>query len=158
MIEIVRAGAERIDDVGPLWASLAEHHGEVGAHLGRIRAPDDTWPRRRKFYEGLLAKRRAFFLIAERDDRPVGYAMVSRSQPSQTWQIEQTAVLDTLAVLPGERGGGIGSALLDRAREQLRRDGVTHLGISVLAVNEDAIRFYRRHGFEVAFLEMLGRP
>jgi hypothetical protein len=35
---------------------------------------------------------------------------------------------------------------------------VTHLGLGVVAGNEDAIRFYRRHGFEPAFIEMIARP
>jgi hypothetical protein len=33
-----------------------------------------------------------------------------------------------------------------------------HWGLGVVAANEAAIRFYRRPGLRVAFLELLGRP
>lgn len=158
MIEIVRAGVERIDDVAPLWGSLTEHHGTVAPAMGALRAPEDTWRRRREFYERVLGEPGTFLLIAERDTRPVGYAMVVRSRPSMTWQIEAAATVETLAVLPEERGNGIGSALLDRVREQLRAEGCTHWALTAVAANEAAIRFYRRHGFQAAFLELLGRP
>jgi GNAT superfamily N-acetyltransferase len=108
--EIVRAGAERVAELEPLWVALTEHHGGIAPAMGELRAQDDTWRRRREFYERALGE------------------------------------------------PGIGSALLDRAREEARAAGCTHWGLSVVAGNQAAIRFYRRHGFEVAFLEMLGRP
>jgi ribosomal protein S18 acetylase RimI-like enzyme len=159
MTEIVRGGAERIPDLEPLWHALSAHHAEVAPQLGPTRPLADTWARRSAFYERIFAERPgAFVLVAERDGRPVGYALVSPASPSQTWQIDRAANVETLAVAPQERGAGVGSALLDRVRAEVRADGYTHWGLSTVATNEGAIRFYRRQGFEVAFLEMLGRP
>jgi ribosomal protein S18 acetylase RimI-like enzyme len=159
MIEIVRGGAERIPDLEPLWHALAEHHAEIAPQLGPTRALAETWRRRREHYERTFAGSPAtFVLVAERDGHPVGYALVSPASPSQTWEIDRAANVETLAVLPSERGAGIGSALLDRVREEIRAEGYTHWGLATAATNEAAIRFYRRQGFDVAFLEMLGRP
>jgi hypothetical protein len=36
-VEIVRAGAERIPDLQPLWESLSRHHAEVAPELAEVR-------------------------------------------------------------------------------------------------------------------------
>jgi len=155
---IVKAGLGRLDDLEPLWEALRQHHHAVMPSLGPLREPADSWGRRRAHYEKELADPRAYLLLAELDGRVVGYAMVLGGSPSQTWAIESTATLETIVLLPEARGRGVGSQLVERVKEEARADGVTHLGLGVVAGNEDAIRFYRRHGFEPAFVEMIARP
>jgi len=156
---ISRAGPERLDDLEPLWHALAVHHGSVTPELAPLRERADSWARRRAHYEERLAQPGAFLLIAEADDgSPVGYAMVSTGAASQTWAIEAAATLETIVLLPEARGKGLGTALIARVREEVRAAGVTHLLLSVVADNAAAIRFYRRHGFESAFIEMIARP
>jgi ribosomal protein S18 acetylase RimI-like enzyme len=156
-IEIVEAGVERLDELEPLWHALVQHHAAVAVGLGEPRERADIWERRRRLYEELLAKDGTYALIAERDGAPVGYAMVSLSRPSMTWPIDRAANLETIAVLPEARGAGIGTRLVDAVKERMRAAGVTHLGLGVVATNDAAIRFYRRHGFEPAFVEMIAR-
>jgi ribosomal protein S18 acetylase RimI-like enzyme len=156
-IEIVEAGAERLDDLEPLWHALVQHHGAVADGLGEPRERADTWARRRRLYQELLAKDGTYALIAERDGAPIGYAMVSLSRPSMTWTIDHSANLETLAVLPEARGAGVGTQLVEAVKDRMRAAGVTHLALGVVATNDAAIRFYRRHGFQPAFLEMLAR-
>lgn len=157
MIEIVKAGAERVDDLEPLWHALVVHHGPMLPALGPAREREDSWQRRRRHYAELLAKPGGFALLAQDAGALVGYAMVEPSSPSYTWRLEATATLETLVVLPEARGRGVGAGLLERAREEARAAGATHLGLGAVAANEGAIRFYRRHGFEPAFVELIVR-
>jgi ribosomal protein S18 acetylase RimI-like enzyme len=157
VIEIVEAGPDRIDELEPLWHELVLHHSRVMRALGPTRERTDAWTRRRRHYEQLLAKPGAFALIAERDGVPVAYAMVEPATPSQSWRIDASATLETLVVAPDARGEGIGTALIEQVRERVRAAGVTHLGLGVVATNEEAIRFYRRHGFEPVFVDMISR-
>jgi ribosomal protein S18 acetylase RimI-like enzyme len=149
-VEIVRAGAERIPDLQPLWESLSRHHAEVAPELtvlGEVRNVADSWAVRRELYEVWLQRADAFALIAEADGRPVGYAVVQVRGPEETWATgERVAQLETLAVLPGERGKGVGSALVERMHEELRAQDVGHFVVSVIASNADAVRFYERLG------------
>jgi ribosomal protein S18 acetylase RimI-like enzyme len=149
-VEIVRAGAERIPDLQPLWESLSRHHAEVApelAMLGEVRAEADSWAVRRALYEEWLRDPDAFVLIAESRGEPVGYAMIELRGPEETWATgDRVAELETLAVLPGHRGEGIGSALVERMHEELRRLGVSHFVVGVIASNADAVRFYERLG------------
>ena len=63
-------------------------------------------------------------LIAESQGEPVGYAVVQVRGPEETWATgDRVAQLETLAVLPGHRNQGIGSALVERMHEELRRLG-----------------------------------
>jgi ribosomal protein S18 acetylase RimI-like enzyme len=149
-VDIVRAGAERIPDLQPLWESLSRHHADVApelAMLGDGRAAADSWAVRRALYEHWLQHSDAFVLIAESQGEPVGYAMVELRGPEETWATgDRVAELETLAVLPEHRGQGIGSALVERMHEELRRLGVDHFVVSVIASNADAVRFYERLG------------
>ena len=150
-MEIVRGGPERIPDLQPLWESLSSHHAEVAPELrlfGPVRAPADSWAVRRALYEEWLAEEDAFVLVAEDDERrAAGYAVVHTRGPEETWASgNRVAVLETLAVLPGQRGQGIGSARVARMDEELRAAGVAHFTVGVIASNADAVRFYERLG------------
>ena len=160
-MQIVRAGAERIPDLEPLWASLSRHHAEVAPELsilGEPRSEADSWAVRRALYEEWLAAPDAFVLIAEIDATPVGYAVVHMRGPEETWATgERVAELETLAVLPDHRGVGIGAALVDRFYEELKRAGVEHFVVGVVASNAHAIRFYERLGLTKFLVSYVGR-
>jgi GNAT superfamily N-acetyltransferase len=144
---IVRGGVERLDDLQPLWESLSAHHAEVAPELtalGPLREPEDSWRVRRAIYEELLAEPGAFVLLAEVGSRPVGYALVHIRGPEETWETGRVAELETLAVLPGERGHGIGTALVAAVFAELRDLGVSHWSVGVIGANAAAIRFYER--------------
>ena len=158
-MQIVRVGSERIDDLQPLWESLHEHHATIAPHLtelGPVRAARDSWAVRRALYEEWLAEPDAFILMAESDGQAVGYALVHLRGPEETWATgERIGVLETLAVLPGERGRGIGGALFERMYEELHALGVREVQVAVIAKNAEALRFYERQGllrFTVSFL------
>lgn len=57
------------------------------------------------------------------------------------------AKLDDVFVKDGRQGEGVGSALLDQLKAELRKQGVRRLDTSVHLENEGARRFYERHGF-----------
>lgn len=102
---------------------------------------------RASLYEDWLAEADAFVLLAEVDDLPVGYALVhivARKRAGRPGP--RIAELETLAVLPAHRGNGTGRRLIEAVYAELRRLGVGQLGVSVIATNADAIRFYDRLG------------
>lgn len=64
--------------------------------------------------------------------------------------------LNTLAVLPGHQGGGIGAAVLAWLHEEARRASARSTWLCVSAFNARAIAFYTRHGYApVAVLDDL---
>ena len=160
-MRIVRAGIERIDDLQPLWESLHEHHATVAPHLeqlGPVRTPDQSWAVRRELYEEWLSEPDAFVLLAEVNREPIGYALVHLRGPEETWKTgDRIGVLETLAVLPDERGRGVGTALFERIYAELRELGVKELQVAVISKNAEALRFYERHGLLPFTVSYMGR-
>lgn len=79
------------------------------------------------FLRHLIASRTV--RVARTGGRPVGFLA------------RQGGEVEALYIAPGERGRGIGSALVDEAKAQ------GHLGLWTFQANSRAIAFYRRHGF-----------
>jgi ribosomal protein S18 acetylase RimI-like enzyme len=84
-------------------------------------------------------------LVAEAGGRVLGYIRV---QPV-TGLRENAHVLGIagLAVDPGDRGRGVGTALLAAAERFARERGSSKLSLRVLSTNEPALRLYERAGF-----------
>jgi ribosomal protein S18 acetylase RimI-like enzyme len=160
-VRIVKVGAERIDELEPLWKALQEHHRSVDPGLPAIppRTADDSWPRRRAKYADWLQHPDAFVLFAEAAARPVGYALVSIHEPADDTHVtgERWAELQSLSVEPTSRGGGLGTRLMERVYEELRASRIEELAIGVIATNERAMHFYERQGFRPWVVTTLGK-
>ncbi|MFN2516764.1 MAG: GNAT family N-acetyltransferase [Pyrinomonadaceae bacterium] len=57
------------------------------------------------------------------------------------------AKLDDVSVKADRRGKGVGSALLEQLKGQLRKEAVTRIDVAVHLENPEARRFYERLGF-----------
>ncbi|HLK36072.1 MAG TPA: GNAT family N-acetyltransferase, partial [Polyangiaceae bacterium] len=76
---------------------------------------------------------------------PVGLAYLA-----YTWTLEhggQSAWLDELYVVPGERSRGVGTALLRAALDHAARRGCRAVDLEVEAAHARAARLYAREGF-----------
>lgn len=144
----------------PLWESLHDHHVEVASHLRQlapVRTAQESWSLRQALYERWLAEPDAFVMLAERNETPVGYALVHMRGEEESWHTgARIAELETLAVLPGHRGTGTGAQLINAVYEELQRLGIGQLGVSVISANADAIRFYERLGLLPFCVSYLG--
>jgi ribosomal protein S18 acetylase RimI-like enzyme len=156
-MEIVRGDASRLDDVGPLFKAMHAHHRASGARVLPFRADEEAWARRRPHYESLLASGRGHLLLAEDGGRVLGYAMVSETGGQATLATgDRMAELESLSVAEGERGQGVGRALMDAAYAVMRELGVTEVMLYVVEGNDGALRFYERLGLEPYLRVLLG--
>jgi GNAT superfamily N-acetyltransferase len=89
-----------------------------------------------------IVERHEEIWVAEEDARLLGFLAI-RHSVTQDWE-----TLEKLYVEPDEQGRGIGTALLDMAKE-LRPEG---LYLWVFQKNEGGRRFYERHGFHLVRL------
>lgn len=148
--------ADRLPALEPLWNALQEHHSKLTPNLGGsapARELADSWQRRRAKYERWLEDPDAFYVVAEREGNPVGYAFVTVGEGYAAWQSgNRVAELETLSVLPEHRSGGVGAALLEAVWERLAGIGIEDLAITAAKSNVDSHRFYERHGFTQGFV------
>jgi ribosomal protein S18 acetylase RimI-like enzyme len=157
-MEIVRGDASRLDELGPLFRAMHEHHRESGPQLLPFRSSDEAWERRRRHYAALLESGRGHLLLAEENGRAIGYAMVSQTGGQATLATgDRMAELETLSVEEVERGQGVGRALMDAAYAVMRELGASEVMLYVLEGNDGAVRFYERLGMRPYLRVMLGR-
>jgi ribosomal protein S18 acetylase RimI-like enzyme len=154
-LQIVLGGADRIDDVEPIYRSLYAHHVDVSTwRPGPERGADVAWGRRRARYAKTLGDPSGILLLAERDGRVVGMLIgevEDEPEGSDTFAIpDRVAHLHDVAILPEARGVGVGHALMARFEAELRERGVVSYGRDVMAGNDGARRFYEALGFELA--------
>ena len=153
--------ADELAVLEPVWNALQAHHSEIMPELGPRtpkRSKPDAWQIRRSKYERWLRDPETFYVIAEADGDPLGYAFVTIGLPYAGWATgDRLAELETLSVLARRRGEGIGAALLDAVWKRLAELGVEDMAITTTVTNVDAQRFYERHGFDQRFAVYYGK-
>ena len=113
---IIEAGAADVDRVEGLWRGMVAHHEEVIGHAWTVREAGAAWILRRAQYRSWLEGDNAFMLIAlsPEDGEALGYAVLSVHPSGPTFDLgDCVGDLESLAVAPGARGTGVGSALIE---------------------------------------------
>lgn len=145
----VRAAAS-LDEVAELWKSLVRHHYAVGPSISRVGepiGPERSWLARRRQYATWSREPGWLLLVAERDGEVVGYAAARITPSASAWDFgDRVGRLETLAVAPADRSHGLGTAIVNEVRRHWRDAGVRAATVTVIAGNDDALRFYERLG------------
>lgn len=118
------------------------------SELERELFPEDAWSK--ALFDQELAHLDSFYLVARstEDKRIVGYGGLRAPLTGGQGDIQ------TLAVLPTQRGRGLGRQLLEALLAEAVARGVSEVFLEVRADNPVAISLYRRHGFD----EIARRP
>ena len=157
---IRRGGPEDLPRLEPLWVSVHHAHVESMPELAPYVDDATTWAERSALYATLLVKPDTVLLLATADDALVGYGLAHVMSARETWAADtwvtgpRIGEIESLAVLPGHRGRGLGSELLDRLEQALRDQGVTDLALGVLPGNVGAMRLYERRGYRPTWMYM----
>lgn len=88
----------------------------------------------------------AFLASSSTEDRPIIGTMQLAFRLT-TWEAALYVYLEDFFVEEAYRGQGIGSAMLDLAKQVARERGCVRMDLDVLQGSVDARRFYARHGF-----------
>jgi ribosomal protein S18 acetylase RimI-like enzyme len=159
-VNITRGSAADIPALEPLWVAVHHQHAASMPELGPYVSDAQTWEQQRAIYEELFAKSSTVLLLAHVDGALIGYAVAHVMPVRATWIYDtwetgdRIGELEAIGVLPGHRGQGIGSALLDAVDRELEALGVRDVILGVLPGNTDAMRLYARRGFTPTWLYM----
>jgi GNAT superfamily N-acetyltransferase len=125
--------------------------------LGATReTPDDPAPYEDAFVR-IDADPGQHLVVAERDGRVVGTVQLTVI-PGLSRRGATRALIEAVRVHREERGGGLGTQLIEWAVEEARRRGCAVVQLTSDATRTDAHRFYERLGFaasHVGFKRML---
>ena len=96
-------------------------------------------------FTALLARDDVLVVLAEDAGAPTGFGYLTlRPTPYGDGPLAQ---LEELYVVPDLRDGGIGTAILTRAVDEVVARGAIEVHINVDEIDADTRRFYERHGF-----------
>ena len=103
------------------------------------------------FFLGLHFQAPNAFIVAEKDDKVVGYVMcrVERGFSNFGMKIVKKGHIVSLAVLPEHRRRKVAEKLLSEALKGLKGYDVNEVYLEVRVSNEPAINLYKKFGFEV---------
>jgi len=157
-ITIEKLDPADIDDVAPLWKALLDHVAALPEAIVPVRPSDESWRLERKEMREALAGD-AFVLVARRGVEAVGYLFVRIEGPDPVWYTgDLRAELAHLSVAEGERGNGVGGALMDAMDAELESRGVEDVEIGVDTGNDMAVRLYEGRGYRADFRIFYGSP
>jgi len=139
-------------------AELSDAKGIAAVHVAawqvayRGLLPDDVLDRlsiddSEKRWSERITKPWGHIFVAEQEAHIVGFVACGSSQDED---IDQKKVGEIYAIYvhPEQWRQGHGAALVGKAAQCLRADGLEEIILWVLRGNEEAVRFYRAAGFE----------
>jgi ribosomal protein S18 acetylase RimI-like enzyme len=157
-LRIVRGSIADVDSLEPLWVGVHRVHAASMPELAPYVDDAETWSVRRSLYVSLFDKPDTVLLLARDGEELIGYALTHVLALDDTWIPDtwrtgrRIAELESLAVVEGRRGEGIGSALLEAVERELAAQGLDDVIVGVLPGNVDAIRLYERRGFRPTWM------
>lgn len=139
-----------VPSLSALWKEMVEHHRGLVGDVWPVRGGEPSWELRRAQYVAWLRDGTGFLFIArvEESAEPVGYLACRLLPEGPTFDLgEIRGEVDSLVIAETARGRGIGTALLEACRDELRRRGARYWSIGVVDANARAIELYERLGF-----------
>jgi len=146
-MEITTPQTGAVDELTACWVELATDQRQYGS---RLLASENRQAVAETIGRHIVTDQ---LLVAREDDDILGFVMF-KIEDGRYIQDRQTGVIVNLYVRPASRDTGIGSDLLAAAEAELAAEGVETVSLEVLAANEDARRFYRRHDYRPHRVEL----
>ena len=101
----------------------------------------------KKFFASRIEGEGGLTLVAEKDTKIVGY-LCSHTATYSYRSINPITEIENLYVDEAVRYNGIGKVLMKELKRILKERNVKRLKLGVLAQNEQAIKFYKKLGFD----------
>lgn len=92
-------------------------------------------------------KKNMLIHVAETNDTIIGYLIGAIKQRPQ-WRINRIGHVLEVFVSRSHRGKGIGKALMEKFFDEIKKQGVEYVDLSVYVNNHEALDFYKKLGFE----------
>jgi ribosomal protein S18 acetylase RimI-like enzyme len=99
-------------------------------------------------------KTKEFVLVAKKQGRITGFIHCQEVKKPGFFRIKKTGFVKDLFVIPECRKQGIGKRLVREAEKEFRKRRLSHICLTVLSNNKNALETYKAAGFKEAKKEM----
>lgn len=141
-------GIDEADAIADAWVALAADQRSYDSHL---LSEENRATARESVCRSIVT---GGMLVARVEDELAGFVQFSVESGAYETDVRK-GLVENLFVAADHRDAGVGSELLDAAESALVADGAEVVVLDVMAANEDARRFYRRHGYDPHRITML---
>jgi diamine N-acetyltransferase len=142
VINIRQARTNEVEKLQFLDAEVFIHDVEFDPDL------DMDWAKGEKgkaYFSNLLNDAHSYCLIAEDDNKAVGYLVASSKEIS--YRKSKCVEIQNMGVSPDYRSKGIGSMLIKKCLEWARLNKYQKVYVNTYFKNLEAIKFYKKNGF-----------
>jgi GNAT superfamily N-acetyltransferase len=152
------AGPDDLDIVTDMEMGVVRYDAHFGGSIPRPA----TEALFRAETQAALARRPAWIWLAEVAGRPAGLAVVEPPDAA-AWiagmtRPGATAYLEIMFVRPGERGGGVGAALVKHVHDELDARGIDVTLLHYSQMNPLSVPFWSRMGYQPLWSSWEARP
>lgn len=140
MVTVELGRIDDVDAVADLWVALAGEQRDFGSHL---LAAENRTRIRDAIARNAIADE---LLVARTGNDVVGFLTFGVESGTYEQDVIR-GVVRNIYVVADVRDEGIGTLLLTEAERRLADAGVDVVSLEVMADNDAARRFYRRHGY-----------
>ena len=105
------------------------------------------------FYYEILNEFPNTFIVAELDGQVVSYIMCRIEyglSVMKRFGLARKGHIISIATLEAHRGKGVGTNLIQRAMDEMRKGGCKEVFLEVRVTNDDAVALYRKLAFQVS--------
>jgi ribosomal protein S18 acetylase RimI-like enzyme len=94
-----------------------------------------------------LAMPTAISLVGVDGRKILGFIIADRFRPRRA--LRSMGKIITIDVAPQAQHSGVGTLLMNAAETELKQAGCDYVSLEVAVDNEPALRFYKKHGYQV---------
>lgn len=139
-------------EVGQLAGTLVRlHHGWDEQRFMLVAGVEDGY---RRYFESQLGVENVLLLVATRGERVVGYLYGALEGRDWNLLLERHGAIHDVCVTPGERHGGIGTALMEEACARLKAQGAQRVVLMSAQSNVEGQKLFEKLGFRRTMVEM----
>jgi len=152
MITVRKATLKDVKIIDDLSSVFIRYHDEVvlksnpqlKPHLTKKKNSSNIF---KKFVVKNIKSRNGLVLIAEDDEKPIGYSLSYIKDNIPIFAIEKIGYLSDLYVDKKYRGKKISSKFKDEVFKWLKKKGIKHVSICAYVNNPLALKIYKKWGF-----------
>jgi GNAT superfamily N-acetyltransferase len=140
-----RASPSDVPELVTLWTEFMVHHEALDDSLRRRDDAADLWS---QYLVSRLDADRTRVLVAEAEQRLVGYAVATISEYPPIYTETEYGFIQEIVVHQGRRRRGIGRRLVAAAEAWLDGRGIRRIELKVDVLNEASRAFWQAVGYE----------
>lgn len=89
------------------------------------------------------------FYFVELNNKIIAFLKINRGFAQTEKDLPNTLEIERIYILKEYKGLKIGTFLLNKAKEIVKKENLDYLWLAVWEKNENAIKFYQKHNFEI---------